>query len=388
MKPNHSRFITNEKINKKMKKISIQILYTFLLISLFFGCKKDASTNVVVPPSGGSMAFKSSVSSVVLTSTTDASNVVTFSFKAASFGVNVVPTYSLEFDLPADTSGTNAWGNAIVVKLPAATLSKAYLGSDFNSLLANQLMLPTGATSILAVRLKAEVNQNTGAASVIKPIYSSLTLTVNPYKATIEYPALMVRGGNSWKTPTLRTNGFVLTSSKFNAKYEGYLNLPNADGYGGDAFQLVSSKDATKVYGWGGTSTTMSLTGGNLYLTPAPAYMKVNADVDASTITYTPVKFFISGDDNGWSTSSTPLIYNATTMKWVAANVSLTAGKTFVFTANGSYDISYKVDASGALVFAGAPTWGGINIPITKTGVFTVTLDLSAGDGNYTYSVK
>ncbi len=369
-----------------MKK-SIHILYTLLLVSLFFGCKKDDSTNVVTPPVAGSLAFKSSAAAVVLTSATDATNVVTFSFKAANFGVSVIPTYSLEFDVPADTLGANAWANAISVKLATGILEKAYMGADFNSLLANQLLLPTGAVSTLVVRLKAEVTQNTGTASTIKPIYSSLTMTVNPYKATIEYPALMLKGGNSWKTPTARTNGFVLTSAKFNSKYEGYLNLPNADGYGGDAFQLVSTKDA-KVYGWGGTSTTMSLTGGNLYLTPAPAYMKVNADVDALTITYTPVKFFISGDDNAWSTSSTPLIYNATTGKWVAANVPLTAGKTFVFTCNGNYDISYKVDANGALVYAGTPTWGGINIPVTKTGVFTVTLDLSAGDGNYTYSIK
>ncbi|MBC6111283.1 SusE domain-containing protein [Pedobacter fastidiosus] len=371
-----------------MKKLSIQIIFTLLIASLFFGCKKDASTNIVTSPSVGSLSFKSSASNVVLSATTDATNVVTFSFKAANFGVSIIPTYSLEFDLPSDTSGINAWGNAIAVKLPSGILEKAYLGADFNSLLANQLMLPTGSVSTLAVRLKAEVNQNTGTASVIKPIYSSISITVNPYKATIEYPALLLKGGNSWKTPTVRTNGFILTSAKFNSKYEGYLNLPNADGYGGDAFQLVSSKDATKVYGWGGTSTTMSLTGGNLYLSPAPAYMKVNADVDALTINYTAVKFFISGDDNGWSTSSTPMIYNATTGKLVAANVSLTAGKTFVFTCNGGYDISYKVDATGALVYAGAPTWGGINIPVAKTGVFTVTLDLSAGDGNYTYSVK
>lgn len=371
-----------------MKKISFPIIHAFLFVALFLGCKKEASKNIVAPPSAGSLAFKSSAANVVLSAATDAANVVTFSFNAANFGVQVVPTYSLEFDLPADTTGTNAWANAIVVKLPAGTLAKTYLGADFNSLLANQLMLPTGVASTLAIRLKAEVTQNTGAGSSIKPIYSSLSITVNPYKATIEYPALLVKGGNSWKTPAARSNGFVLTSAKFNGKYEGYLNLPNADGYGGDAFQLVSSKDVSKVYGWGGISTTMSLTGGNLYLTPAPAYMKVNADVDALTITYTPVKFFISGDDNGWSTSATPLIYNATTMKWVAANVSLTAGKTFVFTANGGYDISYKVDGSGALVFAGAPTWGGINIPVTKTGVFTVTLDLSAGDGNYTYSIK
>ncbi|MNK65001.1 hypothetical protein D3C87_842860 [compost metagenome] len=371
-----------------MKTIFKLFAITLLLGSILFACKKEASTNIVNPPNSAALAFKSSASAVVLTAANDAEKVVTFNFKAANFGVSIIPTYSLEFDLPSDTVGANAWANAVVVKIPAGTFEKTYLGADLNSLAGVQLNLPTGTVSTLAVRLKAEVTQNTGTASSIKPIYASLTLTVNPYKATIEYPALLVKGGNSWKTPATRTNGLLLTSSKFNSKYEGYLNLPNADGWGGDGFQLVSTKDASKIYGWGTSATTMSLGGGNLWLTPAPAYMKVNADVDALTISYTPVKFFISGDDNGWSTSSTPMVYNAGTGKWVAANVALTAGKTFVFTCNGGYDISYKVDATGALVYAGAPTWGGINIPVAKTGVYTVTLDLSAGDGNYSYSVK
>lgn len=371
-----------------MKKIFNQLFTILLLCTVIFGCKKEESTNVISVPSAGTLAFKSSASSVVLTAATDAANVVTFSFNAANFGATVVPTYSLEFDLPADTTGANAWANAVVVKLPEGTLSKVYTGADFNSLTSVQLNLPTGTLSTLAVRLKAEVNQNTGVPSTIKPVYATIMLTVNPYKAIVEYPALLVKGGNSWKTPGVRTNGFLLTSAKFNGKYEGYLNLPNADGFGGDAFQLASTLDPNKVYGWGGTATTMSLNSGNLYLTPSPAYLKVNADVDALTISYTPVKFFISGDDNGWSLTSTPLNYNAATGKLEAANVALTAGKAFVFTCNGSYDISYKVDASGNLMFAGAPTWGGINIPVTKTGVFTVTLDLSAGDGNYTYTIK
>ncbi|MFD2287975.1 hypothetical protein GJU39_21330 [Pedobacter petrophilus] len=370
-----------------MKKIFNLLSVILLLCAVIFGCKKEESTNVIAVPSAATLAFKSSAPAVVLTTANDAANVVTFSFNAANFGTAVVPTYSLEFDLPADTIGANAWANAVVVKLPEGALSKVYTGADFNSLTGVQLNLPTGTVSTLAVRLKAEVNQNTGVASSIKPVYSTLTLTVNPYKVIVEYPALLVKGGNSWKTPGVRTNGFLLASAKFNSKYEGYLNLPNADGFGGDAFQLVSTLDANKVYGWGGTATTMSLNSGNLYLTPSPAYLKVNADVDALTITYTPVKFFISGDDNGWSTSSTPLNFNAATGKLEAANVALTAGKTFVFTCNGGYDICYKADAKGTLVFGG--TGGtGVNIPVTKTGVFTVTLDLSAGDGNYTYTIK
>ena len=116
--------------------------------------------------------------------------------------------------------------------------------------------------------------------------------------------------------------------------------------------------------------------------------MKVNVDITANTINYTPVKFYISGDDNGWNTSATPMTFNATTNQLVATNVSLTSGKAIVFTCNGGYDISYKLDAGGKLIFAGPPSWAGNNISVTKTGTFTVTLDLSAGDGSYTYKIQ
>nr|WP_199076461.1 SusE domain-containing protein [Pedobacter sp. ASV19] len=370
-----------------MKNLMNRFLLMISLPLLFTACKKEQSQNIVVPPAAGTLAFSSSASSVVLSEATDAVKVVTFSFKAADYGIKVVPTYTLQFDVPSDTSGANAWSNAINVKLAADSLKKNYLGADFNALLAVQMMLPVDVSSTIVVRLKTELNQNTGVQSTVKPSYSVLKMNVTPYKSMVEYPALLVKGGNSWKTPAERTDGFILTSAKFNTKYEGYIDLPNADGWGGDAFQLISSKDA-KTYGWGTDANTLSLGGGNLWLTPSPAYTKVNVDLDALTINYTAVKFFISGDDNGWSTSATPMIYNATTKKWTAANVSLTEGKGFAFTSNGGYDISYKVDDKGTLVFAGAPTWGGINIPVPKTGVFTVTLDLSAGDGNYTYSIK
>jgi len=363
-----------------------QFLLIFIIF-LFAACKKEQSQNIVVPPAANSLSFSSTATSLVLSEATDASRVVTFTFKAPDYGIKVVPVYTLQFDVPADTIGANAWGKAINVKLAADSLQKSYTGADFNALLSVQLLLPTGVNSTLVVRLKTEVNQNIGTGSTIQPIYSVLKMDVTPYKAIMEYPALLVKGANSWKTPLEQSAGFLLTSAKFNSKYEGYIDLPNADGWGGDAFQLVSAKDA-KVYGWGTDANTLSLGGGNLWLTPSPAYMKVNVDLDALTINYTPVKFFISGDDNGWSTSSTPMIYNAATKKWIAANVSLTAGKAFVFTCNGAYDISYKVDDKGTLMFAGAPSWGGINIPVTKTGVFTVTLDLSGGDGNYTYSIN
>lgn len=357
------------------------------IVFLFAACKKEQSQNIVVPPAANSLSFSSSASTLVLSEATDASRVVTFSFKAPDYGIKVVPVYTLQFDVPADTTGANAWGKAINVKLAADSLQKSYTGADFNALLSVQLLLPTGVKSTLVVRLKTEVNQNIGTGSTIQPIYSVLKMDVTPYQSVLEFPALLVKGEKAWQTPAVKTAGFLLTSAKFNSKYEGYIDLPNSSGQGGDNFHLISANDG-KVYGWGVDENTLSIGGGDLWLKPSPNYMKVNVDLDALTINYTAVKFFISGDDNAWSTSSTPMIYNATTKKWIATNVSLTAGKAFVFTCNGAYDISYKVDDKGTLMFAGAPSWGGINIPVTKTGVFTVTLDLSGGDGNYTYSIN
>lgn len=358
-----------------------------LLAVLFYACKKDEVQAVITTPSGIS-GFTASVNQLVLSTANDSATVVTFKWPQPNYGAKVVSTYVLQFDVPSDTTGAAAWGKAKNVTIDAGQLEKSFLGTDFNAILTTQLGLPVDVTSTVAVRLKADVNQSNGTASSIPAIYSTVTMSVKPYNAVIVYPALLVKGGNSWKTPATRTNGYLLTSEKYNEMYEGYLNLPNADGWGGDAFQLVSTTDG-KVYGWGTSATTLSVGGGNLWLTPAPNYMRVRANVNALTIDYTPVKFFISGDDNGWSTSATPMTFDAATSTWKATNVNLTAGKTFVFTSNGNYDISFKVDATGKLMFAGAPNWPAANnIPVTTTGTFTVTLDLSGGAGNYTYKIQ
>ncbi|ALL06893.1 hypothetical protein AQ505_16195 [Pedobacter sp. PACM 27299] len=372
-----------------MKTLLKQFFYLLLFTVVLSACKKEKSSNVLTLPATGLKGFTASSTNLSLSEANADKNVLTFSFNAPDYGVKVIPSYTLQFDLPADTSGENAWGKSIEVKIAADSLRKTFKGADFNALLAVQLLLPVDVSSTIAVRLKSDVKQNSGLASTVKPVYASLTMVVKPYRSFIEYPALLVKGGNSWKTPAERTNGYLLTSAKFNEKYEGYLDLPNADGWGGDAFNLISTKDG-KSYGWGTSATTLSVGGGGLWLTPAPNQMKVNVDLDAMTINYTPVRFFISGDDNGWSTSATPMVYNASTKVWTASNVTLTEGKGFSFTCNGSYDISYKLNKAenGVLTFSGAPTWGGVNIPVVKTGVYTVTLDLSAGDGNYTYSVK
>ena len=368
-----------------MKNIFNQCFAVFLFAMLFFSCKKDETKEVLVLPKAVS-GFTSSTNSLVLSASNDSASVVSFKWAAPNYGAKVPVGYTLQFTVPSDTTGSTAWSKAKSIVIASDSLQKTFLGTDFNALLATQLGLPTNVVNTIVVRLVADV-KTAAAVSTVASIYATLTLTAKPYNAIVVYPALLVKGGNSWVTPATRTNAYLLASEKYDNKYEGYLNLPNADGWGGDALQLISSTTGS-VYGWGSSSTTMSIGGGNLWFTPSPNYMKVNADITALTITYTPVKFFLSGDHNGWSTSATPMTFNSATNKWVATNVSLTAGKVFVFTSNGTYDISYKVDATGKLIYAGPPSWAGNNIAVTQTGVFTVTLDLSGGAGNYQYSIQ
>jgi starch-binding outer membrane protein SusE/F len=352
-------------------KNTIKVVIAISLLSLtFFACKKNIEQTVMT--NGLAPVITLSPSNLTLLLTTAADTVETISWSPSDYGYSAAVNYSVQLA----KSGTG-FASPQTVNVGNAKRLK-YLGAVLNDLAIGLGIVP-GTTGSIDIRIKSSLSDSLS-------IYSSITsLTIKTY--VVQFPALLVRGGNSWVTPTIRTNGFLLASPNFDTKYEGYINLPNADGWGGDAFKLLSTSSGSE-YGWGTSSTTMSIGGGNLWLTPSPNYMKVNADVNALTINYTLARFYISGDHNGWSTSATPMNYDAATKTLKATNVSFTAGNKFVFTCNGGYDISYKVDGAGKLIFAGPPGWSGTNISAPGTGVYTVILDLSGGNGSYTYSIQ
>lgn len=354
-----------------MKQVINSVSAIFILSMGLLACKKDIKQTVKTD--GIAPVITLAPATVVLSTATAGDTISTINWSRADFGYTAAVNYSVEIvktGTPFSAAKTVNVGNAAQLKYTGAVLNEAAIG----------LGIAAGTTGVLDIRIKSSLSDSTF-------IYSAVSkLTVTTYQ--VEFPAMLVRGGNSWVTPTVRTKGFVLTSPNYDGKYEGYINLPNADGYGGDALKLLVQSTGVE-YGWGGTSTTMAAgAGGNLWFTPAPNYMKVNADVNAGTVNFTPVRFFLSGDHNGWSTSATPMTYDAVNKQWIATNVAFTAGNKFVFTSNGNYDISYKVNAEGKLVFAGPPNWAGTNISAPGTGTYTVILDMSAGNGSYTYKIQ
>jgi starch-binding outer membrane protein SusE/F len=355
------------------------ILLIVLLACIVYGCKKD-DTNAVLNAPETVSGFTTTAPTVVLSGANDSVAVTDFKWQAPGYGFSAATSYTLIFDTPSDTSGTNAWANAIKMTIPANSLEKSFLGMDFNKIM-NQLGLPFDVASPIIVRLKSDINQSTGAASTIPSIYSDLSMTVTPYQVILIYPKLYVAGDflvPNWTQ--LDQSGWILASVKSDGFYEGYVNFPNA----GNNFKLCTLPSWNGInYGWGGSGTTISGSGsaGNCYF-GGPGYCKVAADVNAMTISYTPTNWAVAGDFNSWSVSANPMTFSTVTNQWTATNISLTAGSTFKFVGDPGWASSFGLDAKGNLAF------GGGNIIAAKSGVFTVTLDLSTGAGNYSYSVK
>ena len=355
------------------------ILCIILLSCLVFSCTKNDVNHVVTPPANIA-GFTSTAQDVVLSAANDSATVTEFKWQTPSYGFSVANTYTMVFDVPSDTSGTSPWGNAIKINVPYGSVNKSFLGIDLNTIM-NQLGLPFGVATPIVVRLKSDINQSTGAASTVPTVYSDLSMTVTPYQVILIYPKLYVAGDflvPNWTQ--FDQPGWILSSVKSDSYYEGYVNFPNT----GNNFKLCTqlSWNGTN-YGWGGSATTISGAGtaGNCYF-GGPGYCKVAVDVSALTISYTPTKWAIAGDFNAWSVSANPMTFDPATNVWTATNINFTAGSTYKFVGDPNWVSSFGLDAKGNLSF------GGGNITAAKTGSFTVTLDLSAGAGNYSYSVK
>lgn len=368
-----------------MKRIIISQIQALLRPLIFIaigslalvGCKKDEQRAVLKQGTfltTASAGLTASSSTLVLDSTNAANTkALTFTWPAVNFNTSVAVTYTLQIDSV----------NGSFAKPQTATLinglSKSYTVADFNALLAT-LGLTPGVAGQIEVRVKASVLQSTGVASTAADVYSNIVnLTVTPYKIIIIYPKLYVAG--DFLNPTwtqINQPRWILASVLSDGTYEGYINFPNA----GNNFKLCSAPNWNAInYGWGTSATTMSPTGGNLY-SAGPAYCKVVADVNALTISYTTTKWVLSGTFNSWSTSATPMTFDATTNLWTVTGVSLTAGDNVKFVGDAAWATNFGLDAKGNLAYNGG------NIPVATTGVYTVTLNLSGGAGSYTYSIK
>lgn len=356
-----------------MKKLFY--LSVTLVICLFSACRKEAELTVLKTVAFGS-SLTASKSAVVLSAANDTTSVVTFSWPAVVYPIKAAVTYTLQADIPADTVGTAAWGNATSVAIGNDVLSKSYKGKDLNAL-ALALGLKSGVAGSLVFRVRAYQDQNAYTKAV--------AVNVTPYVAASTYPLLYVPGDyQGWSPAT------APTMAALQAKiYEGYVNQSAGGSY---HFKFTTARDWDHInYGdGGGGKLTADGLAGDL-IGPGPGYIQLSANLNTNTWTATQVTWSILGDASpgGWD-KDTQLTYDAANQVWTVTADMVSTGS-FKFRANNAWNIDFGVDAKGNLAYADSPVYGYNaainNITVPVSGNYTITLDLH-DPSNYNYKLK
>ena len=359
--------------------------YTLLALCVLLlaaACKKDGEQLTLQPGSFSGGALSASSSTVVLTKAAENDTALNFSWGAAGFGGATVTAYTLQLDVPSDTSGANAWGQAKTFNAGTRPNGYSFVGKDLNNLLS-AMGLQGGTTSQVAARIKAEVPQYNGAASTVTPVYSNtLILTITTFSSNLYVPG-DYQGWDPGKAPT-----FPPIEGKA-GMFEGYVNMPGSGGpyY----FKFTNSPDWDHTnYGDGGNGTFSTDGNAGGLSVPTGGYYYLTADLNTNKWTATKVTWGIIGDatPGGWN-DDTPLTYDAATQVWTVTAVMKKNGS-FKFRANNAWAIDFGTDANGKLVYADNPflgyTPGLNNLSVPEDGTYTIKLDLHLS-GQYTYSL-
>jgi starch-binding outer membrane protein SusE/F len=361
-----------------------KLIYFFnvVVVLCVVSCKKDGTMFTVNENTAFSASLKASVDSITLAPANDNDSVLTFTWPAVSYGQGVAVTYTLQLDLPADTTGTSAWGKATSYVAGANVLTYSFAGKDLNNLMAS---LNVFSSTQLVFRVLSNVTQYNGSASSIPTAYSSAVgVIVTPYTTNLFVPGAY-QGWNPATAPLL--NPVVGKAGLF----EGYVNIT---GTGNQGFKYTNAPDWNHInYGdpsgevGGGTLTTDGLAGG---LSVANGgYYELTANLNNLSWTATETTWGIVGDatPGGWNTD-TQMSYDATNQVWTVTVAMITAGS-YKFRANDAWNIDFGIDNSGNLQYADNPFFGHNttlnNLTVPANGTYVLTLDLHVS-GKYTYS--
>ena len=358
-----------------MKTRFTQLLGVGAALLLLASCAKDED-KVMIQPSGGPALTASSTSLGVLAMDSAAKPAVTYSWTAPDYGYSAAVTYTLQLDKKGDDFKAP-------VEFTTTATRRTLTVAELNTTLLTLGVVP-GTAGELAARVKADVT----SSAAYTQLSDVASLTASPYLSVIAYPSLYVPGAyQGWapdKAPAVASPGN-------NGTYEGYVD-----------FAATSAFKFTSLPAWSGTNyglsgtiatdpATKALSGalstdGNADNLAAPAgYYRLVANVPNLTWTATPTTWAVIGSatPGGWD-SETPLTYNPKEGTWSAV-VPLSAAGEMKFRANNAWDINFGDTKADGILDLDAPD--NIKGP-AAAGPYTVTLDLSHGAGNYTYSVR
>lgn len=336
-----------------MRTILFKSLALSLIALSLWSCKKDE--NRVVATDGSPGALKASASTVVVDKSMLTTNVVTFNMSNANFGYQAAVSNVLQIA----PKGTN-FAKPSETVLDANEMTKAFNGLDFNNLLLG-LKLPSTSNSDIEVRVKSSISNS------VSPVYSNVvTISAKPFPLTAW---VYVPGAyQGWNPPTADS----LISVAGDGVYTGVI------AFDGGEFKITPQKKWDVAYGDAGGGMISTTAGDNLK-SVTPGAKQLVVDLNAKTITVTPLVWSAVGDatPSGWPNDSGS--YKELDMK-------------FINDGSKAWKITLPL-AKGEMKFRKNHDWGtnigngGDNIKIDAAGTYDISLTVNADGKTGDYKV-
>lgn len=352
-----------------MKKYINKLAALFAIAMVATSCDSEA-TLTVLEAADFSAPIKSSASNIVLTEAAADNDAVTISWSAVVFPVEAPVMYTVQFDLPANTKGKNAWLNAKAFEAGNDVLSKSFTVRDLNKI-ALDLGLKTDVPSNLAIRVLAVMDRN---------VYSApIEITVTPYEKAVVFGEIYLPGFYQGEFDVSTATALAAIEK---GVYQGYVSL--GAGLGTDV-KITTARGWDEYYGSKGGDNIIRMEEGNLHLPGAGSY-QVKVNLNTLKWSATPYAWGIVGpasataeqtasDANyGWN-HSVPMSYDHKTSTWkVTANLLPGAVKIRL---NDNWGVNYGPADPGSTTIdrdnGGAYT-------ITEAGSYEVTFKIVETD--------
>jgi starch-binding outer membrane protein SusE/F len=360
-----------------MKKYLNRFLALATIISLLFACDDDASLTVLESASF-TAAPDISADNIVITEENKVETLLQISWQEVVFPVEGPVTYTLEFETPNDTTGVNAWAEAVKREIGEDLFSATYSGTELNEI-ALELGLQPGQEGLIVVRVLGTMSRNIFSQG------SAVRVTPIDVPEIIDYPSLYIAGDyQGWNIGAPSK----ISSMNDDGVYEGYIYIPAG---GTNEFKLYAQPD------WGPTSYGYESDGKIMVANFAGANFAAPSDgyylfmVNLNDMTYNLIKTswgIIGGATPGGWDADTPLVYDPETQTWsVTANMK--ADGSFKFRANNAWALDFG-NEGGKPGYANHPWKPYVEQPhftVPSDGNYTITLDLHI-PGNYAYKIK
>jgi len=344
-----------------MKKYINRLFALTALLIVGAACENDAELTYLKDVQFPSeIKIAPSTTFVLLEDNADA-DAITISWDKVTFPIEAPVTYAVQFDVPSDVTGSNAWLHATRIEVGQDVLSKTFSVRDFNKI-ATDLGLPIDKASKLIVRVEAQMDR--------KVFSKNVELTVTPYEKAVVFGEIYMPGDyQGWAVETAAT----LTAIE-KGVYQGYMTAEGT----ALAFKLNTARTWAEFYGAGATNEDLvRMDDDNLFLPSAGSY-QIKVNLNSLKWSATAYAWGIVGTSQagGWD-NSTPMSYDHQTKTWkVTADLVPGALK---FRLNNKWDVNYgPADESKNVITkdnAGAYT-------ISEAGTYEVTFTIDETDPN------